>query len=66
MKSTFEIKEQFYLNQKPFKIISGSIHYMRVERWREYFRRSTMDLIRKRNSPFWNSSCRSMDMGKCL
>lgn len=37
MKSTFEIKEQFYLNQKPFKIISGSIHYMRVvpEYWRD-------------------------------
>lgn len=26
----FEIKDDFYLNQKPFKIISGSIHYFRV------------------------------------
>lgn len=28
--STFEIKETFYLDGKPFQIISGSIHYFRV------------------------------------
>lgn len=35
--STFEIKETFYLNGKPFQIISGSIHYFRVvpEYWRD-------------------------------
>lgn len=26
----FEIKDNFYLNEKPFKIISGAIHYFRV------------------------------------
>lgn len=26
----FEIKEAFYLDQKPFKILSGAIHYFRV------------------------------------
>lgn len=26
----FQIKEQFYLNQTPFKILSGAIHYFRV------------------------------------
>ena len=33
----FEIKEEFYLDQKPFKIISDSIHYFRVvpEYWRD-------------------------------
>lgn len=35
--STFEIKETFYLDGKPFRIISGSIHYFRVvpEYWRD-------------------------------
>lgn len=34
---TFEIRETFYLNGKPFQIISGSIHYFRVvpEYWRD-------------------------------
>lgn len=34
---TFEIRDQFYLNGEPFKIISGSIHYFRVvpEYWRD-------------------------------
>jgi beta-galactosidase len=34
---TFEVKDQFYLNGKPFKIISGGIHYFRVvpEYWRD-------------------------------
>lgn len=34
---TFEIKETFYLDEKPFQIISGSIHYFRVvpEYWRD-------------------------------
>ncbi|GLX67240.1 glycoside hydrolase family 35 protein [Paenibacillus glycanilyticus] len=37
MASKFEIKEQFYLNDKPFKIISGAIHYFRVvpQYWRD-------------------------------
>lgn len=26
----FQIKEQFYLDEKPFKILSGAIHYFRV------------------------------------
>lgn len=26
----FQIKEEFYLNEKPFKILSGAIHYFRV------------------------------------
>ncbi len=30
MSSIFEIREDFYLNNEPFKIISGSIHYFRV------------------------------------
>ena len=36
---TFEIKDQFYLNGAPFKIISGSIHYFRVlpEYWQDRF-----------------------------
>lgn len=35
--STFEIKETFYLDGKPFQIISGSIHYFRIvpEYWRD-------------------------------
>lgn len=34
---TFEIRDQFYLDGKPFKIISGAIHYFRVPRpyWRD-------------------------------
>ena len=33
----FEIKDKFYLNQKPFQVISGSIHYFRIvpEYWRD-------------------------------
>lgn len=33
----FEIKEQFYLNEKPFQIISGAVHYFRIvpEYWRD-------------------------------
>lgn len=33
----FEIKEEFYLNGEPIKIISGAIHYFRVvpEYWRD-------------------------------
>lgn len=33
----FQIKEKFYLNDKPFQIISGAIHYFRVvpEYWRD-------------------------------
>ncbi len=33
----FEIRDQFYLDGKPFQIISGSIHYFRVvpEYWRD-------------------------------
>lgn len=33
----FEVKEQFYLDGKPFQIISGGIHYFRVvpEYWRD-------------------------------
>ena len=33
----FEIKEQFYLDGKPFRIISGAIHYFRTvpEYWRD-------------------------------
>lgn len=34
---SFAIREQFYLNDKPFKIISGAIHYFRVvpQYWRD-------------------------------
>ena len=34
---TFEIKNEFYLNNKPFQIISGSIHYFRTvpEYWQD-------------------------------
>lgn len=37
MKNIFEIKEDFYLNNKPIKIISGAIHYFRIvpEYWRD-------------------------------
>ena len=33
----FEIKDQFYLNNKPFRIISGAVHYFRIvpEYWRD-------------------------------
>ena len=33
----FEIKEQFYLNESPFQIISGAVHYFRIvpEYWRD-------------------------------
>lgn len=27
----FEIREEFYLNQQPFKILSGAIHYFRIQ-----------------------------------
>ena len=35
--SRFEIKEKFYLDGKPFQIISGAIHYFRVvpEYWQD-------------------------------
>lgn len=34
---TFEVTDDFYLNGKPFKVISGSIHYFRVvaDYWRD-------------------------------
>ena len=34
---TFEIKDNFYLNKKHFKIISGGVHYFRIvpEYWRD-------------------------------
>nr|WP_308627562.1 beta-galactosidase [uncultured Eisenbergiella sp.] len=34
---TFEIRDQFYLNNEPFRIISGGIHYFRVlpEYWED-------------------------------
>ena len=37
MKHTFEIRDNFYLDGEPFKIISGSIHYFRTvpEYWRD-------------------------------
>lgn len=36
-KNRFQIREQFYLDEKPFRIISGSIHYFRVvpQYWRD-------------------------------
>lgn len=36
-KGIFEIKDNFYLNQAPMKVISGAIHYFRVvpEYWRD-------------------------------
>ena len=35
--SDFQIKDKFYLNNQPFQIISGSIHYFRVvpEYWKD-------------------------------
>ena len=37
MAGTFEIKDTFYLNGKPFQILSGSIHYFRIvpQYWRD-------------------------------
>lgn len=34
---TFEIKDTFYLNEEPFQIISGAIHYFRIvpEYWKD-------------------------------
>ena len=34
---TFEIRDQFYLNNEPFRIISGGIHYFRIlpEYWED-------------------------------
>ena len=34
---TFEIKDQFYLDGNPFRIISGGMHYFRVlpEHWED-------------------------------
>ena len=33
----FEIKEEFYLDGKPFKILSGAIQYFRLhpDQWRD-------------------------------
>ena len=33
----FDISDDFYLDEKPFKVISGAIHYFRVvpEYWRD-------------------------------
>ena len=38
---TFEIKDEFYLDGKPFQIISGGIHYFRVlpEYWEDRLRK---------------------------
>ena len=35
--SRFEIRDKFYLDGKPFKVISGSIHYFRTvpECWQD-------------------------------
>ncbi len=37
MAGTFEIKDTFYMNGKPFQILSGSIHYFRIvpQYWRD-------------------------------
>lgn len=37
MAAAFEVKDQFYLDGKPFKVISGGIHYFRVipQYWRD-------------------------------
>lgn len=29
--STFQIREEFYINDQPFKILSGALHYFRVQ-----------------------------------
>ena len=36
-KGVFEIRDDFYLDGKPFKIISGAVHYFRIvpEYWRD-------------------------------
>ena len=36
-KNVFEIRDNFYLNGEPFKIISGAVHYFRIvpEYWRD-------------------------------
>lgn len=33
----FEVKDSFYLNNKPFKVISGALHYFRTlpEYWED-------------------------------
>ena len=28
--STFEVKEEFYLDVKPVKLLSGAVHYFRI------------------------------------
>lgn len=40
--NTFEIKEEFLLNGKPFRILSGAIHYFRIPR--EYWEDSLYNL----------------------
>ncbi|ERJ13102.1 glycoside hydrolase family 35 protein [Haloplasma contractile] len=37
MTNTFEIKDDFYLNKKPFKIIAGGMHYFRTmkDSWKD-------------------------------
>lgn len=37
LNNSFEIRDNFYINEKPIKIISGAIHYFRVvpEYWRD-------------------------------
>ena len=30
--STFEVKEEFYLDGKPVKLLSGAVHYFRLVR----------------------------------
>ena len=43
--TAFVIKDEFYLNDQPMKIISGSIHYFRVvpAYWRGSLRKITFD-----------------------
>jgi len=46
--SVFEIKsDNFYLDGKPFQVISGSIHYFRVmpEYWRDQEQNKDGDVI---------------------
>ncbi len=37
MKKTFEIRDNFYLDNEPFRIISGAVHYFRIvpQYWRD-------------------------------
>ena len=37
MEHVFEVKDNFYMNNKPIKIISGGVHYFRImpEYWRD-------------------------------